>query len=257
VRIKQSIFFLITLAFLSACKNESMTATRQPMSKPSVTGLTSVEIDQPSAVLIRQHMGMFLNSNPYTEYAAGSQLLIYLVSSGAFDQAQVTLEGGETYQLDVLYAYALMSTQKVLTAPVLIGMVLPDDTYAYFSKNYSLDVLGSITTTSADRETALVDARARLPRGRIFRLLAYGIATRAALDWNKCPSVPFYPQEICSIGELIEQLNPNQTKTFVLHLADEFPTSWLLVGWFFQEFAPDELVPGTIINVPLQELIQP
>ena len=110
---------------------------------------------------------------------------------------------------------------------------------------------------NADRQTALADAQARLPRGRIFRLLAYGMATRQGLDWKKCPSVPFFPPEICPVGELIEQLYPNQTKNFVLRLADEFPTNWLLVSWVFQEFTHDELVPGASIDVFLPELSQP
>jgi hypothetical protein len=174
-----------------------------------------------------------------------------------FDQAEFTLASGETYQADVLYAYALMSNQRVLVAPVLVGLVLPDGRYAYFSEKYAFEADGSVTTTNADRQAALDDVQARLPRGRIFRLLAYGMATRQGLDWNKCLPGSIYPPEICPIGELVEQLYPNQTKSFVLRVAHEFPTNWLLIGWVFQEFAAEELVPGASIDVPLQELSIP
>jgi len=224
---------------------------------PSITGLTVPEIDQATADAIRQNMTMFLKSTPYTEFEAGSQLLLYLASSGEFGQVEITLGSGETYQADVLYAYALMSSQRVLIAPVVVGMTLPDGRYAYFSEKYSFETEESVTTTNADRETALADAQARLPRGRIFRLLAYGMATRQGSDWKKCPSVSFYPPEICPVGALVEQLYPNETKTFVLRLADEFSPNWLLVGWVFQEFAPEELVPGANIDVPLPESSQP
>lgn len=157
----------------------------------------------------------------------------------------------------MLYAYALMSSQRVLIAPVMVGMTPPDGRYAYFSEKYSFETEESVTTTSADRETALADAKARLPRGRIFRLSAYSMATHQGLDWKKCPSVSFYPPETCPVGALVEQLSPNQTKAFVLRLADEFPLNWLLVGWVFPEFAPEELVPDASIDVPLPEPSQP
>jgi hypothetical protein len=257
VRLKITFLILIAIAFLTACEGRSTPTASPPVFEPSITGLAAPEIDEPSADAIRQSMGLFLNSNPYTEYEDGSQLLMYLVSSGQFGQAEITLTGGETYQADVLYAYALMSSQRVLVVPVVIGLTLPDGLYAYWSEKYSYETLGGVTTISVDRETALADALARLPRGRIFRLLAYGIATPQGLDWKKCPSTSIYPPEICPVGELIEQLYPNQTKTFVLRLADEFPPNWLLVGWVFQEFAPEELVPGARIDIPLPNPFQP
>jgi hypothetical protein len=48
------------------------------------------------------------------------------------------------------------------------------------------------------------------------------MATPQGLDLKKCSSVSFYPTEICLVGELVEQLFPNETKTFVLCLVDEF-----------------------------------
>ena len=157
----------------------------------------------------------------------------------------------------MIYAYTLMSSQRVLVAPVWVGMTLPDGRYAYFSEKYSFETEETVTTTIADRETALADAQERLPRGRIFRLLAYGMATRQGLDWENCPSVSFYPPEICPVGALVEQLFPNQTKTFVLRLADKFSRNWLLTGWVFQEFAAEELVPGASIDVLLPGPPQP
>jgi len=253
VRLNLTIIILIVIAFMTSCQSQTTPSNTPSVVKPSISGLITVEIDQPTADSIRQHISPFLESNPYTEYEAGSQLLLYLVSSGEFDQAEITLASGETYPADVLYAYALMSSQRVLVAPVMVGLSLPDGHYAYFSEKYALESEASVSMTSADRETALIDAQARLPRGRIFRLLAYGMASRDDLDWKKCPTVSFYPPEICPVGALVEQLYPNQTKSFVLRLADEFPTNWLLIGWYFQEFDPDELVPGASIDVPLPE----
>ncbi len=257
MRRKLVFLILIALVLLAACQEQPIPLPAIPTVTPAITGLVAPEIDQPTEDAVRQHLVPFLKSNPYTEYEAGSQLLLYLVSSGEFGQAEITLGSGETYQADVLYAYALMSSQRVLVAPVVVGLTLPDGRYAYFSEKYSFETDESVTTTSVDRETALADAGAsglalaRLPRGRIFRLLAYGMVTRQGLDWKKCPSVSLYPPEICPVGALVEQLFPNQTKTFVLRLADEFSPNWLLVGWVFQEFAPEELVPGAVIDIPL------
>ncbi len=255
--------FLIALVLLAACLKESEPTAALPVIEPSITGLAAPEIDRTSVDAIRQNLVPYLKSNPYTEYEAGNQLLLYLVSSGEFDQVEITLGSGETYQVDVLYAYALMSSQRVLVVPVVVGLTLPDNRYAYFSEKYSFETNGGVTTTTTDRETALADAGAsklahgRLPRGRIFRLLAYGMATRQGLDWQKCPSISLYPPEICPVGALVEQLSPNQTKTFVLRLADEFSPNWLLVGWVFQEFSPEELVPGAVTDIPLPESSQP
>jgi hypothetical protein len=257
VRLKLFSPILFALILLVSCQKQPTPADTTPTIEPSITGQAAPEIDQATAEAIRQHMAVFLRSDPYTQYSEGSQLLLYLVSSGEFSQATITLPGGEAYQADVLYVYALMRSQRVLIVPIAIGMTLSDGTYAYFSENYAFEIDGGVITTSAGREAALTDARERLPRGRIFRLLAYGLATREGLDWQSCSSVSLYPPEICPVGELIEQLYPNQTKTFVLGLADEFPRKWLLVGWVFQEFSQSELVLGLSINVPLPEPSQP
>jgi hypothetical protein len=257
VRLKLAIFILFALACLAACQRRSTPTIPPATIEPSIAGLDAPEIDLLTTDTIRERMSLFLKSNPYTEYAAGNQLLLYLVSSGEFDQAEITLVRGETYQADVLYAYAMMSSQRVLVVPVVIGLRLPDSRYAYFSEKYSSETEESITTTDTHREIALADALARLPRGRIFRLLAYGVATRQGLNWKKCPSVSLYPPEICPVGELIEQLYPNQTKSFVLRLANEFSPNWLLIGWVFQEFSPDELVPGVSMDITLPDPPQP
>lgn len=257
MRLKHVFLILTFVAALAACQQQSTPTPTVPAVEPSITGLTVPEIDQATADAIRQNMAMFLKSTPYTEFEAGNQLLLYLASSGEFGQAKITLGSGENYQADVLYAYALMSSQRVLITPVIVGMTLPDGRYAYFSEKYSFEAEESVTTTSTDRETALADAQERLPRGRIFRVLAYGMATRQGLDWEKCSSISFYPPEICPVGALVEQLYPNETKTFVLRLADEFSPNWMLVGWVFQEFAPEELVPGASIDVSLPEPSQP
>jgi hypothetical protein len=257
VRLKLAFLTLIFVVVMAACQQPSTPTPTASTVELSITGLTVPEIDQPTADAIRRNMALFLKSNPYTKFEAGNQLLLYLVSTGEFGQAEITLSNGENYQADVLYAYTLMSSQRVLIAPVLVGMTLPDSRYVYFSEKFSFETEESVTTTSADRETALADAQTRLPRGRIFHLLAYGMATPQELDWEICPSISFYPPEICPVGELVELLFPNQTKTFVLRLADEFSPNWLLAGWVFQEFAPAELVPGAIIDVPLPATTQP
>jgi len=257
VRRKLALFILIALVLLVACQEQPTPIPPLPTVEPSITGLVVPDVDQATTDAIRQNMALFLKSNPYTEFEAGNQLLLYLVSSGEFGQAEITLGSGETYQADVLYAYSLMSSQRVLVAPVLVGLTLPGGRYAYFSEKYSFETEETVTTTRSDRETALADTQARLPRGRIFRLLAYGMTTRQGLDWKKCPSVSFYPPEICPVGTIVEQLFPNQTKTFVLRLADEFSPNWLLAGWVFQEFATEELVPGASIDVSLPESSQP
>ena len=257
MRLKLVILILITLTVLSGCQSQSTSTTMLPLIKPSITGLNSLEIDQTTADSIRQSMGLFLKSNPYTEYETGSQLLLYLVSSGEFGQAEIVLASGETYQADVLYAYTLMTSQRVLVAPVLVGYNCRMAAMFTSPRNILSKSNGGVTTTRTDRKTALADALMRLPRGRIFRVLAYGMVTRQGLDWKKCPSASIYPPEICPVGKQIEQLYPKQTKNFVLRLADEFPTNWLLVGWVFDEFTHDELVPGASIDVPLPELSQP
>lgn len=257
MRLKNIIYILPSLVCLAACQSQPISGPLPPTVEPSISGLETGEVDQATADSIRSHMGPFLKSNPYTEFESGNQLLQYLVSSGEFDQAEITLTSGETCQVDVLYAYALMESQRVLVAPVLVGLLLPDERYVYFSENFAFKSGAVITTMDTDRQTALADAQERLPRGRIFRLLVYGMATRQGLDWKKCPSISFYPTEICPVGELVEKLTPHQTRAFVLRLADGFPPNWLLIGWVFQEFASGELVPGASLDVPLPGPYQP
>ena len=105
-----ALLILIALVLLVACQEQSTSTPVSPTAEPSITGLIVPEIDQPTADAIRQNMAMFLKSNPYTEFKAGNQLLIYLASSGEFGQAEITLASGETYQADVLYAYTLMNS---------------------------------------------------------------------------------------------------------------------------------------------------
>jgi hypothetical protein len=257
MHLKYPIILLIATIFLTSCQGEPTSSLLLPEVNPSIIGLAAQEVDQPTVVAIREGVEPYLRANPYTEYKSGSQLLQYLVSSGEFGQAEITLSNGETYQVDVVYAYALMNNQRVLVIPVLVGLGLPDGGYIYFSEKYSFEADGGVTSTNADRQTALADSQFRLPPGRIFRLLVYGMATRLGPDWKACASISFYPPEICLLGALVEELFPGQTRSFVLRLADEFPTSWMLVAWVFQEFEPDELVPGANVDVPLPELSQP
>jgi hypothetical protein len=251
MRAKFIFLVLIVPLFLIACQGQSTPTTLPTQVTPSITGLEVTLVDSTTSRTIQQRMGAFIASSPYIRFESGGQLLLYLVSSGKFDQAEFTLEDGTTYQADVLYAYTMMASQRVVVTPVLIGLLLPNGGYLYFSQNYAFQSNSGIFSMDFDQQTALRDARGRLPRGRIFRLLAYGMATPHGLDWDRCPSLALYPQAICPIGELVEQLYPGQTKSFVLRLSDGFPANWLLIGWVFQEFAPEELIQGASINVPL------
>jgi hypothetical protein len=254
MRPKLVFLLFIPITLMAACQGEALPITVSPLVTPSISGLDGQELDPLTTQSIRERMGIFLQVNPYTPFASGSQLLLYLVSSGEFEQAEITLDNGEIEQGDILYAYALMKNLRVLSVPVLIGLQLPGDRYLYFSENYALDSNGGITSLDADRQMALADAHERLPRGRIFRLLSYGMVTAQGLDWKQCPAQAFYSPEICPVGELVEHLYPKQTETFVLRLSDGFPVNWLLVGWVFKEFAPLELVPGAEIDIPLAGL---
>jgi hypothetical protein len=251
MRSKFFVFILIIPALLTACRGQPVPTTLPPRIEPSIAGLEVKQVDPTTSQEIRQRMGIFLSSNPYTQFKSVGQLLLYLVSSGEFGQAEITLDNGKIYQADVLYAYALMRSQRVLVAPVMIGLQLPDGTYLYFSQNYAFQSDGGILSVGLDRQAALRDARERLQKGHIFRLLAYGMATPQGLDWNRCPSVALYPPAICPLGKLVEQLYPGQTKSFILRLSDGFPDGWLLIGWVFQEFAQEELVRGSSIDIPL------
>jgi len=246
------IFLLITLGLvLPGCKSMPSPINTPAVSPPAVRGLVLPKVSSGVRDAIRQDMALFLNANPYTEFEVGAQLIFYLVSSGEFGQAEITLENGETVLADVLYTYALMSNQRVLAVPVTIGMLQPDGQYAYFSEKFAFDHDEGVISTSIDRETALEDARQRLPRERIFRLIAYGMVSPQELLWNQCRSKSFMPEDVCQAGEIVEQLHPGATKLFVLRTADRFPEDWLLLGWVFQEFAVEELAPGISPDVIL------
>ncbi len=245
------------LSLLSACRIDPTPTIARPEAEPHISGLKTIEVDQATADSVRRHIGPYAQSNPYHEFENGSQLLLYLVSSGEFGQVEITLEDGQIYQADVLYAYSVMTSQRVLSVPVHIGLSLPDGSYTYFSESYASQAGEKTIWADVPRDTALADVERRLPRGRIFRLLAYGMVTPRGLDWEKCPSVSLYPPEICPIGKLVESLNPGQTQSFVLGLSDGFSENWLAVGWVFQEFDPDDLVAGAGVDVPLPDPAQP
>ena len=113
MRLKKHIFILPPLVCLAACQSQLISNPLPPSIKPSISGLETVEVDQSAADSIRSRMDPFLESNPYTAFESSSQLLQYLVSSGEFGTAEITLASGETYRVDVLYANALMDTQLV------------------------------------------------------------------------------------------------------------------------------------------------
>ena len=71
--------------------------------------------------------------------------------TGLFGQAEITLSSGKNYQPDMRYAYVLLSNQRMLVVPGLVGMSLPDVRFACFSEKYSFKTAESVTTTSADR----------------------------------------------------------------------------------------------------------
>jgi len=249
--VKSLVLILIIPSLLAACRAGPSATALPTATTPSITGLQACQVDTETSRVIQQGMGMFLASNPYTQFEAGGQLLLYLVSSGEFGQARITLEDGSVYQADVLYAYALTLSQRVLAVPIAIGLQLPDAGYLYFSQEHAFQANGGIYSTDLDQQAALHDAQVRLPRGRILRLLAYGMVTPHGLDWDECPSTALYPQAVCELGQLVEELYPGQARSFVLRLSDGLPASWLAVGWVFQEFSPGELVQGASLDIPL------
>ncbi|MBN1452916.1 MAG: hypothetical protein JW963_17995, partial [Anaerolineales bacterium] len=84
VRLKLAFLTLIFAIVLAACQQQSTATPKVLDVEPSITRLVVPKIDQPTANAIRQNMAMFLKTEPYPEYNAGSQLLRYLVSSGEF-----------------------------------------------------------------------------------------------------------------------------------------------------------------------------
>lgn len=95
MRRKLVLLILISLVLLVACQEQPTPIPALPMVEPSITGLVVPDIDQPTADAIRQNMAIFLKSNPYTEFETGNQLLLYLVPTGEFGQAEITLSNGK------------------------------------------------------------------------------------------------------------------------------------------------------------------
>ena len=151
MRLKLAILFLITLAFLVAYQGQPTLGATTPAVEPSIRSLVALDVDQPTADAIRQQMVPFLKADPFTEFEAGTQLLFHLVSSGKFSQVEITLASGEIYQADVVYAYTLMSSRRVLVVLMLVGMTLPHGRYAYFSEKYAFETSESVTNTAAAR----------------------------------------------------------------------------------------------------------
>lgn len=257
MRFTIAVFILLTAVLLSACRIDPTPTIARPEAEPSISGLKTIEVDQGTADSVRRYIGLYVRSNPYHPYENGSQLLLYLVSSGELGQAEITLEDGHIYQADVLYAYSVMTSQRVISVPVHIGLSMADGSFIYFSESYANQTGEKTIWADVPRDTALADVERRLPRGRIFRLLAYGLVTPRGQNWEKCPSVSLYPPEICPIGRIVESLNLGQTQSFVLGLSDGFSKNWLAVGWVFQEFDPNDLVAGAGVDVPLPDPAQP
>jgi hypothetical protein len=130
-----------------------------------------------------------------------------------------------------------------LEVPVLIGLQVPGHPYAYFSDLYFYQHLyQSPAPTYLTREEALADARQRVPRGRVFLLLAEGGVSADGLDWEACLQYMHdfrrYPIEICQIGAALDRAYPGVLASFIQKSASTFPYNWLLTGWFFQELDP-------------------
>ena len=71
-------------AILAACQGQTIPTILTPVDEPSIIDLAMHEIGQSTANAIRQRMGFFLVSNPYTDYDTGSQLNLYLASGRQF-----------------------------------------------------------------------------------------------------------------------------------------------------------------------------
>lgn len=199
----------------------------------------------------------YLQEPTYHFEGGSSWLLQTVVSSGVFTTTQTTLASGETLTLDLVQAFTVMRPGKVLELPVIIGIQAPGRPYAYFSDLFYYDHLYQINPPDyPTRQAALEDARGRLPRGRVFLLIAEGGVTPEGLDWQDCltylSDFRGYPTEICQVGEALERAHPRQMASFIQKSVYSFPASWQLAGWFFQE-----LKPGDSPDFPAQIQLPP
>jgi hypothetical protein len=241
-----SIILLPLALALTQCQPAS-----PPPESPAPPPIASQLVVEPAiAQAVQQAMAPYLASTPYLA-TGGGVLRLYVVSSGGFEQSGLPSGDGQELAVDTLIVYALMNNQRVLAVPLVIGLQLADGSYAYFSEKYAFDSEGQAVARQADREAALVDARERLPAGRIVRLLAYEMVSPRDLRWEACEQAGFLPQPVCQSGGALAGRHPGANTQFILRTAAEQPAGWLLVGWLFQEFALDELAPGISPDIPL------
>jgi hypothetical protein len=187
----------------------------------------------------------YLQEPAYHFEGGSSWLLQTVVSSGVFSATQTTLPSGEEVILDLVQAYTVMRPGKVVELPVVIGLQAAGRPYAYFSDLYFYDRLYQFDPPAyPTRQEALADARERLPRGRVFLLLAEGGVSPEGLNWEQYAQTLSgfrkYPTEICQVGESLEAAYPGQTAAFIQKSAYSFPAAWQLAGWFFQELNPGD-----------------
>jgi len=245
---KKTALIVIAIALLiSACKSKTIDtddfvvtpiSTIQPLSnQPEVTDdLISI---------IEAEMGWTLDIDPYEEGESEtgeklSVVTIYLVSSGVFDTATLSLEDGGIVQVDIVYAYQFNHAHSVIVIPVAIGMETEDGHYTYFSDGYVLSSAVDLSApdtgvlTRVSRQKAIQDALLRLGTGTKFRVSVLGFANRTSINWSDCPS-EFYigtPVDVCRAGE---QIDRGYSNLVIMKAATSLPNGWMMIGWHFYE----------------------
>lgn len=198
------------------------------------------------ATKVQEALAWTLNTQPYEEYSSTGEtsfswLTLYLISSGEFDTAEITLEEGEIW-VDVVYAYYLNQAREVLLIPLVIGAQTETGLYGYLSDSYLNEQGGKLgVSTALTREAALQDAHKRLSDGVQIRITAYQSVHPTEILWEECSDyvVDFrqLPSQICEAGQLFEQKHPGYLTLWMARAVNDIPTDWLLIGWF--SFEPE------------------
>lgn len=235
---------------LQSCQAKT-TPTPYLTPTPEVTDLfpDRPTLDVTQTATIREQLRPTWNYANYQEYDTFDGRHIgewstFLVSSGIFEQAEITLSTGETFQLDVVFAYQTTQTNATITLPVVIGL-LTEDSYLYFSPYaaYAGNIPGAYSFTQLSRADALTDAQIRLAEGRVFSLSIAEYVNRKGFLWADCPAYAermSLPAAYCTVGENLDTVFPLQARLLAMRSLSEVPLTWLVFGfWFYEMETPD------------------
>lgn len=253
---KKTLLFLITIFVIVGTvwffyQQNSPEAVNTPV--PTPEPISDLFPDRPPiseeiAEKVQEALAWTLNTQPYEEYSSTdddtsfSWLSLYLISSGKFDAAELTLENGEKLTADVVYAYSLNQAREAFLIPLVIGVQTEPGLYAYLSDSFLNEQGGKVgVSTSLTREAALQDAHKRLSAGVQIRITAYQSVRPTEILWEECPAymVAFrqLPAQICEAGQLFEQRHPGYLTLWMARAVHNIPTDWMLIGWF--SFEPE------------------